>query len=105
MVALFVDLDGTSLRHDTNEWLPEVLERLTKFHAMGHQLIFITQRGPHNPNKGLSAEATKELINALPFPALCLTDVQSPRVLIDDVQPFAVHASTNDPAWLKELMK
>ena len=104
MVALFLDLDGTTLRKDSNEWLPGVLEALVNWHQQGHQIIFVTMRGPHNPYLGLSKEVTEVFVKTLPFPVTLLTDIQSPRVLVDDNPPFAVHAAHNDSGWLKELI-
>lgn len=96
MAASFIDLDGTVLRYHTSEFLPGVADRLTAYVAAGNQVYFISMRGPQDAGTEWSVEKTLAVLNTLPFPVVFISGVQSPRTVIDDTPPAAVHAITND---------
>jgi hypothetical protein len=105
MAALFFDIDGTVVHFHTNEWLPGVKERLCKLAEAGHQVIFVTMRGPQDEGTAWSVAATQALLEQLPFKYHLLTGVGQPRLLIDDGTPIAVQAKTDDPtSWLNRVI-
>ncbi len=106
MTALFLDLDGTLVKHHTNEWLPDALEMLNDLHKKGHQIIFTTQRDDIR-DKGTewSKEKTEALLSTLTFPYQILYDIQSPRILVNDRGASAVNHPTNESWKGKYLIK
>lgn len=96
MAAFLVDLDGTVIRFHERAWLPGAIERLANLHRSGHEIVFVTMRGERDKGTDWSREVTEELFQQLTFPYRVLWDVQSPRVLVDDTSPFAIHVPRND---------
>ena len=49
MAAFLIDLDGTVVKHGTNELLPGRIEQLVACVKAGHELIYLTRRGQEFP--------------------------------------------------------
>jgi ribonucleotide monophosphatase NagD (HAD superfamily) len=102
MATLIIDLDGTCLKYHTNEWLPGVVETLTKM-AKHHQIVFVTMRGSRDPDEVWNGEATRALLAKLPFAYDAIYDATWPRVLIDDQMPQAIATPTDSADWVARL--
>lgn len=89
MAAFFVDLDGTTFYFGTNVPLPNALETLRKWQRAGHQIVFTTLRSD-------VSDVRKVLIKA-GLNCLILTDIQSPRVIINDDGAKAVEHVIDAP--------
>ena len=84
MATHIFDLDGTLLKHHTNEWLPGAKEMLFELADKGDQIIFITVRGPQDAGREWSVENTVRLLEKLPFQHRLITYCTRPRFLYDD---------------------
>ncbi|TFH51153.1 MAG: hypothetical protein E4H01_00845 [Lysobacterales bacterium] len=91
MAAYFIDLDGTVFYYGTNKFLPNAAENLRKLLSLGNQIIFTTYRSRRD-----SEGAAQVLVGAgLRCPVL--TDVASPRVVINDEGASAINHHTDAP--------
>lgn len=98
MAAYFIDLDGTILFEGTNRPLPGAMRTLRGLMDQGHQIIFTTLR----PSMFLG-DIEKVLAAHGIMNALILTDVQSPRVVVNNEGAFAVNHPTNGAVSLKDF--
>lgn len=91
MAAYFIDLDGTVFYHGTNNFLPNAAENLRRLRSFGNQIIFTTYRSRYEVE-----DAIRVLAEAgLPFPIL--TEIESPRVVINDEGARAISHKTDAP--------
>lgn len=99
MAAYFLDLDGTCFTYHTCDWLPGIPERLEALAAEGHRIYFITMRDLfRDAYTPYSLEHTRTALRTLSFHGWqLLTNVPSPRTLVDDTPPRAIAVTTNDP--------
>jgi hypothetical protein len=96
MACYIHDIDGTLVYYHTNTWLPGAVERLTRLIAEGHQLVFVTMRGPQDEGEEWSMGKTDKLLAELPFPGwTVLYSTQSPRYLFDDSHVEALRVPHN----------
>ena len=101
MAAFFIDLDGTVFRYHTCEWLPGVQERLLGWDKEGHDLVFITRRDQdRDANTPYSLDLTRAALDTLLPQRHLITDVQTPRILIDDSPCFAWTTPRDSGVWL-----
>ena len=107
MAAFFLDIDGTLVKHGTNELMPGRLEQLKAVIAAKHQIIFTTRRGPefmHHPVYGRAP--TERFLRSLALDhgieAQVLYDIQSPRIVVNDEGAVAMVPETNEP-WKFDL--
>ena len=106
MATFFFDIDGTIVNYHTNEWLPGVKQKLIQLHNDNHQIIFITMRDTERDNNTVwSVENTHELLTKanFPFKYTLLTNIQSPRILIDDNNIFAIQTICNSANWIEKI--
>jgi hydroxymethylpyrimidine pyrophosphatase-like HAD family hydrolase len=89
MAAYFVDLDGTTFRFGTNEFLPNARENLLARKQAGHQIIFTTMRD--------DAADVREVLKQAGLGGMIITGVQSPRIVINDDGAYAVNHQTDAP--------
>ncbi len=89
MAAYFIDLDGTIFYFGTNEFLPNARENLLKLLAAGHQLIFTTLRG--------DAADVREILIRAGIDSLILTNIESPRIVINDDGAYAINHPSGAP--------
>jgi hydroxymethylpyrimidine pyrophosphatase-like HAD family hydrolase len=89
MAAFFVDLDGTTFYFGTNNPLPNALENLREWQHAGHQIIFTTLRG--------DVSDIREVLIKAGLNCLILTDIQSPRVVINDDGAKAINHQKDAP--------
>lgn len=95
MAALISDLDGTVFKWGTEEFLPGAHEELTRWLNAGNQIIFVTQRESWF---GGRSTATLERFLKKEFPGCGLiTNVSSPRILVNDQGAVAVNHRKNSP--------
>ena len=90
------DLDGTVLKYHTNEWIEGAKEHILDLHSKGHRIIFITMRSPGNSKSEWSIENAEKILKTLDIEYDVLYDVPSPRFLIDDCKPTAIHRKRNE---------
>lgn len=106
MATYFLDLDGTLVKHGTNDLLPGARELLDALVAAGHQIVFTTYRGDRNfaGHRVYSADSARTLVRSLrvPYEALIL-DVDSPRVVVNDGGAAAV-ANAKNCEWTPEAI-
>ena len=100
MAAFFIDIDGTIVNYHTSEWLPLAKEKLITLNSQGHQIYFITMRGPQDEGTQWSVENTHKLLSELSFGYNLITGVHSPRFLIDDNSIGAINTPTNSGDWI-----
>lgn len=100
MAAFFFDIDGTIVNFHTSEWLPGVIEKLTTLHTQGHRIYFITMRGPQDEETEWSVKNTHKLLSVLPLEYHLITNVPSPRFLIDDNHIETINTQTNSADWV-----
>ncbi len=99
MAALIADLDGSTFKWGTNEFLPGAFEHLNAWQEAGHQIIFMTQR---DEGWGKMIGDTKKLL-AQHFPgSIVLFGVTSPRIVINDAGAAAINHKKNSP-WNYDL--
>jgi hypothetical protein len=91
MATYFFDIDGTIVNFHTHEWLPGAKEKLFQIAQEGHDIVFITMRGPQDEGQPWSVQNTVKLLEELPFRYRLLTDCVSPRIIVDDSKPTAIH--------------
>jgi len=102
MATLIFDIDGTIVKYHTNEWIEGALEYIEKMVNEGHNIVFITMRGPQDVNTEWSVERTKDTI---------LTDLENkniqysilwhqptPRIIYDDADVYA-HKRVRNQKW------
>ena len=92
MAAFFIDYDGTLVRFGTHELLPGVLETVHAWLRDGHQLYITTQR----PD---GKDVLRNLRNNGIVPNAILTNVTSPRVIINDQGAISINRRTDSP-WM-----
>lgn len=98
MSTYFIDLDGTIFRHGTNLLLPGARELLDKIAAGGHQIVFTTLRGNKHfeGHPTYSYEQAIEAVKSLGVNYVALiTDLDSPRIVINDGGADAINHSIN----------
>ena len=99
MAALFVDLDGTAFRWNTEEFLPGAQEQLLDFHRAGHQIIFTTRRdGTMFPIRDVD-RMLKRLFPGCGF----MAGIESPRIIMNDEGVAAIKHPKNEP-WNYDLV-
>ena len=92
MAAYFVDLDGTVFLWGTETPLPGAIKQLSAWQTQGHELIFVTQRDRPWAEKALQALAGLGIRRPM-----ILSDISSPRTMINDQGAFAVNHPINAP--------
>jgi hypothetical protein len=97
--ALFIDIDGTIVKHHTSEWLPGARERLIAL-SVAHRIIFMTMRGPQDAGTEWSVLKTIELLHSLPFKYTLLTSVGGPRTMIDDSEIRLLRTRRDSADWV-----
>ena len=106
MATILLDLDGTIVRHGTNELLPGRLEQMQAAVKAGHQIIFLTRRGmdwssDHIYGRRRTEQFLREL-EAKGIPGRVLFDVESPRLVINDQGARGVEVEKNGE-WTFDL--
>ncbi len=98
----FLDLDGTLLKHGTNDLLPGARKLLDTIIEKGGEIVITTRRGDRE-FKGhpvYSRIGADEGIRALGVPIKAvLFDCDSPRIVINDGGAYAVRHGTN-AGWM-----
>lgn len=101
MAAHIFDIDGTIVNHHTSEWLDGAKEMLLKLYNEGHNIIFITMRGPQDEGTIWSIQCTKDTIlkdlDELGIKYHIIFGVQSPRTLHDDMPIYLDQRIRNQP--------
>jgi len=96
MAAWFVDLDGTVFQWGTEEPLPGAIEQLLKWQDRGDQVIFVTQRN------GPWARVAQHALQSLGiFDPIVLSNISSPRTVINDQGACAINHEKNAP-WVRK---
>jgi hypothetical protein len=96
MAAYFFDIDGTIINYHTTEWIPGAKEMLNRLHSEGHDVIFITMRdAERDAGKPWSIENTNIMLAELDFIPIMLSNLQSPRIIIDDSKVTAIRRKQN----------
>lgn len=98
MAVYFIDLDGTILKHGTNNLLPGARELLDRIVAGGHQIVFTTYRGNKHfeGHSSYSYEQAMAAIRELRVDYIAvITDLDSPRVVVNDGGADAINHVTN----------
>jgi hypothetical protein len=104
MATFIFDIDGTVVEYHTNNWLPGVKEKLIELHQAGHQIIFVTMRGPgRDSDQEWNWVNTVVLFDQLPFLPRILDCCSWPRILVDDANPQALSIATNSTTWIEQL--
>lgn len=98
MSTYIFDIDGTILNYHTNKWLPGAKEKLIKLHSKGHQILFITMRGPQDEGTVWNMKDTTDILNTLGIPYRVVFGVDSPRILIDDSKIDLIRRKRNQ-SW------
>jgi hypothetical protein len=102
-VVYFVDIDGTIVRHGTNEFLPGALDWLQGLCAAGSDIVFTTRRGcefvghPIYSEQGLSLLLNDLYIRGIKWHSV-VKNIGSPRVIVNDEECSAIRRETNQ-AW------
>jgi len=102
-MVYFVDIDGTIVRHGTNDLLPGALEWLQGLCAAGSTIVFTTRRGDEFLGHPIYSDAgLQSLLNSLYIKGVRWHDVVknigSPRVLVNDEECRVIQRETNQ-AW------
>lgn len=95
----FVDLDGTVLRHGTQELLPGALAELRRLRYEGWMIVFTTRRGEEFSNHPVYARGPTEKAlrgQQVPYDHI-IFNAASPRIVIDDHRGQHIYRETNDP--------
>lgn len=106
--TFFIDLDGTILRHGTDELLPGAGEFLDMLKELEYGRVFVTRRGdeewgPTDPrySEAVTREALrKNNLDHIPI----IFNVRSPRFLVDD-SPIDVLPRITDEGFDVDLLK
>lgn len=103
MKTALIDLDGTILKHSTQEPLEGAIEFLKTLEEAGVKIIFITRRGNEEwgeDDKKYSESVTKKTVDGFGIKyETILFNCKSPRALIDDENPIAIPRETNQ-LWM-----
>lgn len=97
MAAFLIDLDGTIFYWGTENLLPNVPEILKAWEARGDQIIFTTMRDEMWSQK--AAEVLKEFLSDFRI----VTQVDSPRIVINDDGAVAINHQRDNP-WPQEYL-
>lgn len=108
--TFFCDLDGTILRHGTDELLPGAREFLDMIDELSFGLVLVTRRGdeewgPDDPRYSTAATLAALKKHGLDRHNLIL-NVRSPRFLVDDSPIDVLPRETNEgfsPEMLAKL--
>jgi len=88
MAAHIFDIDGTIVNFHNNEWIDGAKELIIQLYNEGHNIIFVTMRGPQDDGTIWSIENTKKTIlkdlDELNIKYTVIFGVQSPRIIHDD---------------------
>jgi len=101
MATYFIDLDGTILKHSTQEPLEGAIAWLKHLKAEGHEVILITRRsneewGAKHPKYSETVTARTLREHDIPHDGI-LWGVQSPRVIVDDDVVKCIMHPRNEP--------
>ena len=98
MAAQIFDIDGTIVDYHTNTWIEGAKEFIIGLYRNGHDIIFITMRGPQDDGTEWSMENTIKILKDLDDVGVkyrILFNVQSPRVVFDDGGIYVERRVTN----------
>lgn len=107
-LGIFIlDIDGTLMKHGTDEWLPGALELIEGLTTRGYEVAFVTRRGDRefsgHPVYGRAS--TKAALVAAGFgPNRIWFDVRSPRYLMDDSWAQVIEKETDEPVSYLEIL-
>ena len=102
MAAYFFDIDGTIVNYHTNDFIKGAAEMLRKLSSRGHQINFMTMRGPQDAEKEWSMEKTKDLLDSIGIEYRVMYGVKSPRIFVDDRANSLIHHK-KDQEWKTDL--
>jgi len=100
MAVHIFDLDGTLVKHGTNDPLPGAVEMLRKLKDAGDTIVIITRRGDKE-FEGSPKYGKGTILNAIrrldlnPYQVQVVMDCDSPRILYNDEGCEAVKRETN----------
>lgn len=105
--TFFCDLDGTILRHGTDELLPGAREFLDMLDELDYGLVFVTRRGDEEWGPDDLRYSTAATTAALKKHGLdhhnLILNVRSPRFLVDD-SPIDLFPCVTDEGFAPELL-
>ena len=95
--TLFIDIDGTIVHTDTEEPLPQAVEKINKAYDEGYVIVLTTLRGSNwavaHPYSKINTERTLKSIG-LKWHEI-IWDSPSPRIIINDDTVLALQHQSN----------
>lgn len=104
MAAFFIDLDGTVLKHGTNDPLPGAIDFLKKICDEGHDIYFTTKRGREfEKHPVYSQEGCNQALRMFDREGITykqiLFGVESPRIVVNDDGAFCINLQRDNPQY------